>query len=688
MTHRRLRLAIAATTALLVAGGVTSAASGPATAAGQVGHADSGPVAHADQAATLRVGSVTLRPCTGGFPGYCGHIERPLDPGLKGTPRIPIEIDEVPARDRNPHDPTIVAVEGGPGYPSSGTYAEYLGTFRGAMAHHNLLMVDNRGTGRSAVIRCRQLQRYHKNSPAYGPVFDRLVGDCATKLDREYHTASGTPIHAADLFATEYAVTDLHVALDRLHTGKVTLYGDSYGSWFSQAFMARYPDQLRAVILDSTYAVHDLDPWYGSSGLSGRAAMDRVCARSLACRVDAGHHGSPVSRLARLLDRVRHHPIGGTVLTNHGPVHSAITPTALVNLFQDGGSDPYPWRVFDASVRAALTGDPTPMLRSIVDDNFNGGVANPLDFGDGDYMAVSCTDYPQLFSLDAPEAQRPAQYRQSLGSAPPGVFRPFTAAEWVTMSGYSETYDACLDWPVPVHSQPMIAPVGPRRLPASVPLLIVGGDLDDLTPLHDARRFGPTLGRDVRVVDLHNTVHVTSEGDTYLDLGARCVRSIIDRFVLDPEALQTMSTRCAARIPPLQTPGAYPRSLGAARPASIISGPPLSLAGRRAVTVAAGALADATIRFQEFLPDHGVGLYGGTWRFTGGDRYVLSGIRFTTDSSVTGAGSYRPSDGATAGTLTVRGRRLAPVTVSLDWDVRSQFARARVGATALTLPAP
>jgi pimeloyl-ACP methyl ester carboxylesterase len=687
MFDTRLRVAVVAVTALITSGGLARASTVAATGADPIAHADRGPVAHADSA-TLRVGTVTLRRCTGGFPGFCGHIERPLDPGLKGTPQIPIEIDEVRARDHNPHDPTIVAVEGGPGYPSSGSYNEYLGTFRGAMAHHNLLMVDNRGTGRSAVIRCRALQRYHKKSSGSGPAFDRLVGRCATHIDREYHTAGGQPIEAADLFATEYAVTDLHVALDRLHTGRVTLYGDSYGSWFSQAFMARYPQQLRAVILDSTYAIHDLDPWYASSGLSGRAALERVCQRSLACRADSRHDGTPVSRLAKLLARIRRHSIRGSVLTNHGRVSTAITPTALVNLFQAGGSDPYPWRVFDASVRAALAGDPTPMLRSIIDDDDNGGVANPLDFGDGDYMAVSCTDYPQLFSMDVPPAERPAEYARSLATAPRGAFRPFTAAEWVTMTGYEETYDSCLDWPSPVHSEPMIAPVGRRRLPASVPLLIIGGDLDDLTPLHDARRFGPTLGHDVRVVDLHNTVHVTSEGDTYLDAGARCARSVIDRFVLDPKALQTMSTRCASRIPPLQTPGAYPLTLAGAQPASIVSGPGVSVADRRAVTVAAGALADATIRFQVFLPDHGVGLYGGTWRLTGGDRCLLRGIRFTTDSTVSGTGSYRAYNGATAGTLSVSAPHLAPVTVTLDWDARSQLASARIGATRLTLPAP
>ena len=63
-----------------------------------------------------------------------------------------------------------------------------------------------------------------------------------------------------------------------------------------------------------------------------------------------------------------------------------------------------------------------------------------------------------------------------------------------------------------------------------MPILVIGGDVDDLTPLSDVRKFAPTLGRNVRVVDLHNTVHVTSEGDTFLSVGADCARSIIDRF--------------------------------------------------------------------------------------------------------------------------------------------------------------
>ncbi len=50
---------------------------------------------------------------------------------------------------------TIVAVEGGPGYPSTGSYDEYAGTFHTLLKTHNLVLVDNRGTGGSGILGAR-----------------------------------------------------------------------------------------------------------------------------------------------------------------------------------------------------------------------------------------------------------------------------------------------------------------------------------------------------------------------------------------------------------------------------------------------------------------------------------------------------------------------------------------------------
>jgi pimeloyl-ACP methyl ester carboxylesterase len=632
-------------------------------------------------AAPLQLGHVTLLPCTD-RPGYCGSLSRPLDPTLRGGPRIRIGYEWVPATDRESRPKgTIVAVEGGPGYPSIGSLGNYDGIFGRVLGRFNLLLVDNRGTGRSALIRCPSLDRFPLRGRASGPAFDRRVGACGHALDERYRTSGGRPVHAADLFATAYAVGDLHAVLNSLGQRKVELYGDSYGSWFAQAYAARHPGDLSALILDSTYPIRGLDPYYASSVLVGRSALDRVCARSLACRVEAPQ-GTPVERLAALLAQVRRQPIRGRA---PGSPAQTVGPRALVDLVQNAGSEAYIWRELDPSVSAALAGDDLPLLRLAAYGTTNGGYANPGYFSDGAFFAISCTDYSQPFSLDASFVRRRAQYADSLARARAGAFVPFSAAEWFSMSSYSETYGACLRWPRPVHHAPVL-PSRVRPLPASLPVLVVGGDLDDLTPLHDVRRFAPHIGARVRVVDLRNTVHVTSEGETTLSIGATCARLIIDRFADNPAALERIDTRCAARIPPVQMPGAYPLTLAATNPASVIAGPDRSPRLRRMVTIAADALADATVRAATLHSDHGAGLRGGSWHRRGG-RFTLHAVRFTSDTSVIGHGSYRFLDGATKGHLRVRDGGLTAV-VDIAWTQRSARARATVGSTHLTLPAP
>src|ERR1700761_7496449 len=451
--------------------------------------------APAGAATPLRLGHATLRHCHD-RPGYCGSLSRPLDPTTRGGPRIRIGYEWVPATDRGSRPKgTIVAVEGGPGYPSIGSLGNYDGIFGSVLGRFNLLLVDNRGTGRSALIRCPSLERFPLSGRASGPAFDRRVGACGRSLDERFHTRDGRPGHAAALFATAYAIGDLHAVLRSLGQRKVELYGDSYGSWFAQAYAARHPGDLSALILDSTYPIRGLDPYSASSVLVGRSALDRVCARSLGCRVGSPR-GTPVGRLAALLAQVRRQPIRGRA---PGSPMQTVGPRQLVDLVQNAGSEAYIWRELDPSVSAALAGDDLPLLRLAAYGTSNGGYANPGYFSDGAFMAISCTDYPQPFSRDAPLARRRAQYAESLARARAADFAPFTAAEWFSMSSYSETYDACLRWPSRVHH----APVLPRRtkpLPASVPVLVVGGDIDDLTPLHDVRRFAPALGARVRIV--------------------------------------------------------------------------------------------------------------------------------------------------------------------------------------------
>jgi len=49
----------------------------------------------------------------------------------------------------------------------------------------------------------------------------------------------------ADLYGTALATDDMAAVLDALGIGQVDLYGDSYGTWFSQAFAVNYPEHVR-----------------------------------------------------------------------------------------------------------------------------------------------------------------------------------------------------------------------------------------------------------------------------------------------------------------------------------------------------------------------------------------------------------------------------------------------------------
>jgi pimeloyl-ACP methyl ester carboxylesterase len=193
----------------------------------------------------------------------CGKIEVLLDrtDPTAGTIKIGFEFYRRADRSR-PSLGTIVAVEGGPGYSSTGSRDYFLELFKPLLDRRDLLLVDNRGTGRSEPILCRLLQSYTGD-----------YVDAAGKCGRQLGSTS-------DLYGTGNAADDLAQVLDHLGVDEVDLYGDSYGTFFSQTFAVRHPDRLRTLILDGAYFVAGTDPFYIDTNRSLRDAFRYVCERS------------------------------------------------------------------------------------------------------------------------------------------------------------------------------------------------------------------------------------------------------------------------------------------------------------------------------------------------------------------------------------------------------------------------
>jgi pimeloyl-ACP methyl ester carboxylesterase len=129
--------------------------------------------------------------------------------------------------------------------------------------------------------------------------------------------AGGGLVHGSDLYGTANAARDLADVLAALRTGRVDLYGDSYGSRFAQTFAARYPGLLRSVTLDATWPVLGTDPFYLSTPQTMRIAFDLACRRSVAC--SAAAPGRSMERIAALAERLRRAPVVGRTREPGGP---------------------------------------------------------------------------------------------------------------------------------------------------------------------------------------------------------------------------------------------------------------------------------------------------------------------------------------------------------------------------------
>jgi pimeloyl-ACP methyl ester carboxylesterase len=631
------------------------------SAAGSVTAAASTVIKPPNATGSITLGQASLRRCSQKPLAYCGQLAVPLDYSSAASPDITIGFRWLPATRQATG--TILAVEGGPGYSSTGSQSLYRAQAGPLLRTRNMLLVNLRGTGNSTPVNCPGLE--HGSPVQSAAKFNQLVAACGHQLNHTWRYRGGGWVHASDLFNTAYSARDVAAVLRQLKPGRVDLYGDSYGSWFSQVFASRYPSLLRSVTLDSTYQVLGLDPWYTTTVVTARRAFDAACRLSAACAHAAP--GSSWARIGALAQRLDRSPVTGYTTTVAG-TRARITVTALtlVNLVNNAGFDPVVYRDLDAAARALLGhNDPAPLLRiAALSLGFDDTNAPLPRFSDGLYYAVACTDYVQLFSRTAPPTTRARQYQAALRREPPRTFAPFSIRQWTSLDQYTEAYSACLDWPSPARLVPPITrrpPLVPRRLP----VLILSGTLDSLTPrLHGATLVARQMGPSARLVTLANLTHVTLQ-----DANDACAASIYQRFVLRPGGLRTENTSCAARVTPVHAVGAYPRLLAGAVPATATRGNTAGRAALQAASVGVASVADELSRFPLLNGNHDLGLRGGQVTFTPGATLGvrLHGVRWVSDATTDGTASYDQQTGVVTASLVMHLAHGPAVHLTARW---------------------
>jgi hypothetical protein len=266
---------------------------------------------------------------------------------------------------------------------------------------------------------------------------------------------------------------------------------------------------------------------------------------------------------------------------------------------------------------------------------------------------------------------RARQYAKALRDEPPNTFAPFSVTQWTQLDQYTEAYSGCLDWPTPTRLTPPITRK-PPLVPASLPVLILSGTFDSLTPwLHGASLVASQMGRSARLVRFANLTHVMLQ-----DANDACAASILQRFISDPGGLKQENTSCAAKVAPIHTVGSYPLRLAQATPAKPTSG---NVAGRQALAAASTALAcvgDEISRFPLLDGGTDLALRGGQVTFTSGSGSILEislrNARWVANATINGTARWNQATGWVTARLTVSIVGGTPVKLTASWRAFGQ----------------
>src|SRR5262245_8457998 len=204
----------------------------------------------------------------------CGMLDVPENPSKPDGRRLHFGIAVIRATGQERPDP-LVPLMGGPGEEAISAAAYYAEQFAPLRRDHDILLVDQRGAGRSSALRCNL---YSADDPAVNlrDIFPlAAVKRCEQELSARADLTQYTYSHFAN---------DLEQVRRALGYGKMNVSGGSYGTRAAQVLMRAYPQSVRTAYLGSVVPIDVITPL--TMAKSAQAALDntlKACASEPAC---------------------------------------------------------------------------------------------------------------------------------------------------------------------------------------------------------------------------------------------------------------------------------------------------------------------------------------------------------------------------------------------------------------------
>ena len=534
----------------------------------------------------------------------CATVNVPLDRSGATPGTVSLHVEELPA----PGIPrgVLFLIAGGPGQASAGAFT--LGAnaldLRSEYPGYTLIAFDPRGTGRSGLLRCPELQA---DPFAALTRVQALVAKCGTEIGA-----------SRDFYSTRDHADDIDAVRRALGVDKIALEGTSYGTQLSVAYALTYPSHVERLILDSVADPAGRDPFALDDLQQMPKGLASLCSGGL-CRAATSNF---VGELVKLANRMAAHPVAGKVAKQSGGTRTvrATGFDFLGGAVLDSDLNAGLAAELPAAVHAALRGRTRPLLRLVQLDRQT-AITLAEDLSMGLFTATVCDDGPFPWAPETPLGQRPGLLAGARSALPKGSTGPFGI--WATDLGPAPF---CLPWP-PQARRPGI---GSGPLP-NVPVLVFAGERDLRTPATNAAAIAARFpqGRLVTVPGVGHSVLGTDF--------TGCAQTAVSIWLSGG----VPPSRCP-RSPMLVNPiGAFPASFATLKPGRTggVRGRTLA-AVAKTVREAAASWAFSLTGFTQVQAI--AGPYGGTIRASG-TSFVLKG--YSTVAGVRISGSlrlYRP----------------------------------------------
>lgn len=230
----------------------------------------------------------------------CGVLSVPENPQAPHGRQIGLYVARVAAISRRKLADPLFVLAGGPGQAASAFYATVAGAFERIHRDRDIVLIDQRGTGRSNPLNCAAdpERLYRETEAQIAAATQRCLAALAPRADVAYYT-------------TSVAVGDLDAVRAALGYQRINLYGASYGTRVAQQYLRRFPQRVRAVILDGVVPpALIIGP---AVATDAESALRRILARCAAEPACAAAFGDPQADYEALRARLQQHALPVTL---------------------------------------------------------------------------------------------------------------------------------------------------------------------------------------------------------------------------------------------------------------------------------------------------------------------------------------------------------------------------------------